>query len=222
MEPLRHTKTAQFGILKMYREDLDQLVAFFRHTCTQVTISDADNRYVSLDEMRATIGPTVRYLDSQGREPALHFVLNQVEERKGTPPTRVMFTELRTEETSDAADALFYKVKEFLTAHEKAPVRWPFIVLSLIFFVSLIILIMRSSEFIGGKDVLHLSLGWIVNAVLLFVSFILATFVKTYVTLSTRLESASFWARNRETFEKQVVVSVISGIVGYLLGRFLR
>jgi len=133
-----------------------------------------------------------------------------------------MFTELRTEETSDAADALFYKVKEFLTAHEKAPVRWPFIVLSLIFFVSLIILIMRSSEFIGGKDVLHLSLGWIVNAVLLFVSFILATFVKTYVTLSTRLESASFWARNRETFEKQVVVSVISGIVGYLLGRFLR
>jgi hypothetical protein len=222
VEPIKHTKSAQFGILTMYREDLDQLVALFQQSCTRVTISDATNRYSSLDEMKDTIGSSVRYLDIQGTEPGLHFVLNQVEEIKGTPPTRHIFTELRTEETTDAADVLFYRVREFLAAHEKPRVRWPFAVLSIILFISLILLMKRSQEVIGGQQVLHASAGWIINAVLLFVSIVSAMWVMTYVTLARKIDSPSFWARNRETFEKQVVVSVISGIVGYLLGRFLK
>jgi hypothetical protein len=222
MEPIRHTKSAQFGILTMYREDLDQLVALFQGSCSRVTISDANNRYSSLDEMKGTLGLSVKYLDIQGIEPGLHFVLNQVEEIKGNPPTRRIFTELRTEETTDAADVLFYKVREFLTAHEKPSVRWPFAVLSVLLFISLVVLLLRSQEVVGGQQVIHPSAGWIINAVLLLVSIVSAMWVVTYVTLAKKVDSPSFWARNRETFEKQVVVSVISGIVGYLLGRFLK
>ena len=52
MQPLRNTKSIRFGRLKMYREDLDELVGLFQKSCALVTISDDKNSYDSLAEMK--------------------------------------------------------------------------------------------------------------------------------------------------------------------------
>src|SRR5712691_8646245 len=103
MEPIRHTKAARFLNLKMYREELDQLVSFFQTACANVRISDNKNRYESLEEMKKTVGSKVKELDIRSENPGVHFGLNQTEVVKGSnPPTQTTFHELRTEETTDA------------------------------------------------------------------------------------------------------------------------
>ena len=118
MEPIRHTQTARLRSLKMYREELDRLVAFFKKSCEVVTISDDKNRYESLDEMKANVGSRIRSLDIRGERPGVHFLLNQKEYEPGSP-TPAVFNELRTEEISDTSENLFLRVKEFLTEYQR-------------------------------------------------------------------------------------------------------
>ena len=69
MEPIRHTLTARLKYLKMYREDVDQLVAIFVSGCEKVIISDSKYRYDSLDEMKEKAGPRLKDLDIRGEIP---------------------------------------------------------------------------------------------------------------------------------------------------------
>jgi hypothetical protein len=105
----------------MYRRELDLLVTLFQGSCEVVTVSDDQNRYASLDEMKTYIGSKVRNLDIRGERPGVHFVLNQKEYPPGSA-TPAIFNELRTEEITDEADAVFLKIKEFLVAYR--PRRW--------------------------------------------------------------------------------------------------
>ena len=99
----------------MYREDLDQFLGFFQAKCARVTISDKRYRYESFDEMRKHTGPRIDNLEIQGEQPALHFLLNQSAQVKvsDSSSTTITFNELRADEATEEADALFFRVKEF-------------------------------------------------------------------------------------------------------------
>lgn len=73
MEPIRHTLTARLKYLKMYREDVDQLLAIFVRSCEKVIISDTKYRYDSLGEMKEKLGPRVKDLDIRGENPGVRF-----------------------------------------------------------------------------------------------------------------------------------------------------
>ena len=117
MEPIRHTKSARFYRLKLYREQLDQLLTLFKNNCETVTVSDNANKYVSFDEMKEHLGARIKELDIHSTSPGVHFLVNKTEMTSSVPQTTIIFHELRTEETTDAADTLFYKIREFLNLH---------------------------------------------------------------------------------------------------------
>jgi len=136
MEPIRHTMTARLGRLNMYREDLDELVALFQRKCTNVIISDQQYRYESLDEMKGRVGSKVKDLEIHGENPGLHFLLNQSEPVPGSRTgEKTTFTELRTEQVTDEAEALFFKVREFLVLHQGPRVRIPFLIIATMAFI---------------------------------------------------------------------------------------
>src|ERR1700674_5858196 len=115
MEPIRHTLTARLGYLKMHREEVDQLVGMFQQLCEKVTISDSKYRYKTLNEMKENVPSPIKDFDIRGENPGARFLFNQMEVVRGSSsPTQTIFNELRTEEITDAADALFYKIKDFL------------------------------------------------------------------------------------------------------------
>lgn len=224
MEPIRHTLTARVGPFKMYREELDQLVALFQTSCKIVTISDNKYRYDSLDDMKRHVETKIGVFDIRGENPAVHFLFNQTEAVSGSnPPTQITFNELRTEEISETAEAVFYKIKDFLVTHQRPRFR---------------------TNFIGGAVVAFLGMVWsavhnsTINATIgspwrffaslcAFIAFIiLITSVNNYLTLETKRNSASFFVRYREEFAKSAVTSLISaltgGVIGYLLGHFLK
>jgi hypothetical protein len=86
MEQLRNTKTIRFGRLKMYREDLDALVALFQKACSDVTISDDKHRYDSLDEMKKYIGSRVKDFNIRGDNPRFTFCLTRQSRCPPVPP----------------------------------------------------------------------------------------------------------------------------------------
>jgi hypothetical protein len=57
-------------------------------------------------------------------------------------------------------------------------------------------------------------------------SLILAFRIGNYLTLETRLDSPSFWARHQDAFAAHTVTATISAVVGvvvgWLLGHFLK
>jgi hypothetical protein len=228
MEPIRHTKTARLRSLKMYREELDQLVALFRKSCESVVISDNRNRYDSLDEMSATAGSRIKNLDIRGERPGVHFLLNQKEYPPGSA-TPAIFNELRTEEITEGAEALFFKIREFLYAHQR-PSNTRFVIPAIAALIAAFGLTVYSTV----ARVLHgqqsdlpstfppiplKSVAAFIAAAVFFVILGVAN-SQNHLILETRRNSPSFFVRNRDELFKQGIIALMSGLVGWLLGHF--
>jgi hypothetical protein len=71
-----------------------------------------------------------------------------------------------------------------------------------------------------------LSLAGMVLSAVLFIIVLIWSNRSHYLTLDTKLESPSFFAKNREEFGKQAVTATISGLIGgaigYLFGHYLK
>lgn len=204
----------------MYREDLDELLGLFQEKCARVTISDKKYRYESFDEMKSRSGPRIDNLEIHGEQPGLHFVLNQSSDVKGYPGQTIIFNELRADETTDEADALFFSIKDFLGNHEQPHVHARFVVLGIAAFVGLVLFVSRIGP---PRDIIPwpvaITFLGLLSAVFGFP--FLATNIRNYLTLETRLNSPSFWAKHRDEFASHAVTAVIGAVVGAAIDRFL-
>jgi hypothetical protein len=229
MEPIRQPKTARFVALRLYREELDQFVAMFKKECSTVTISDEKNRYDSLEEMRQHVEkPRLKFLDIRGENPGVHFLLNKTEELlgyPGAPPQKIVFNELRTEDTTDEADNLYFRLKDFLASHE-APKLGPLYTIAA-FVVLMGGIFYIASTHAGAKEIVFRPVDDVVllGTVASFL-FLLMAGPRNYVSIETRRNSKTFFVKNREEFGKHSVTagisSVIGALVGYLVGHFLK
>ena len=230
MEPIRHTLTARLGYLKLYREEVDQLVALFQRSRQKVTISDSKYRYDSLEDMKNNGASKITDFDIRGENPGVRFLFNQMEVVKlSNPPTQTIFNELRTEELTDAADAVFYKIKDFLITHQQPQVRKGYIFGAIISSVGLFWIMYHNSgvDKQGQQFIAYRALPGILICVAALVFFVVMGInVKNYLSLETRRNSASFFVKYREDFAKHAVTATISAIIGaifgWLVGHFLR
>jgi len=224
MEPIKHPQKAQLGKLKMYREDLDQLLDLFQWKCARVTISDKQFRYESFDEMKTRTGPKIAHLEIHSEQPGLHFVLNQFTQMTGYPGQTFIVNELRAEEATEEADALFFRTKDFLSTRQQPHVRWLFVVLAIATLVGLVLFVSHSRVGLPPDILIPWSAAIpVFSLVTAFVVFlILAINIGNHLTLETRLNSPSFWAKNREEFVKHAITATISLVLGLLAGHFLK
>ena len=222
MEPIKHPKTAQLWRLKMFREDLDQLLELFRGRCDRVTLSDKKYCYESFDEMKEHVGPRIYNLEIHGEKPGLHFVLNQTSDVKGYPGQQIVFNELRAEDITEEAETLFLRIKDFLSNHEQPHVRARYFAPAIAAFAGLVWFVSRNQA-IGSPW--HLAILF-VGVLTVIGSPILATNIGNYLTLETRLNSPSFWARHQDAFAAHTVTATISagvgGVVGWFVGHLMK
>ena len=232
MQPLRNTKSIRFGRLKMYREDLDELVGLFQKSCSTVTISDDKNSYDSLAEVKQYVGAQVKNFNIRGENPKVHFLLNKAEQVPSSTPGQMMtqlFPELRTEEATDVADALFYVVRERIQAHQRTPLTLAVVLFSAVAIaVTLAVGIEGSRAARSGQQNVPfgLPLLWFFVSGVMLMIIIIWSNRGHFLSLDTRLESPSFFQRYKEDFKKQTVTALISSLIGglivYLLGHYLK
>jgi hypothetical protein len=222
MKPIRNTLTARIGILKLYREEADQLVALFQNSCTSIVISNENSSFDDLDDMKKNLGATVQMFYLRGENPKIRFSFNKSEVVTGSNrPTSTVFNELQTEEISDAADALFYKIKDFLITHQQPSVRKLWLSALVVSFISLFLALSRYGVVVEqGQDKIRASaIPWFILGLLLLVGLAKLAFgVKNYLSLETKRNSGSFFMRNREEFGKHAVTAAISAVVGAVIG----
>ena len=218
MQAIRTPKSARINALKMYRDDVDQLVGLFQEYCETVILSDDKYRYDSLDELKTQLGANVREFEIHGENPALHFRLNRIEIDNFPPgsATRIWFNELRSDEASEEADNLFFRVKDFLTARQMPSFQRLYLALSLLVFAAAIARVIYVSEVFKQPNTIPLSsLAGLLAAVALFIASVRK---KNQISLETRANSLSFFAKNRDDFLKHIINTVISGLLGAVIG----
>jgi hypothetical protein len=232
MQPLRNTKSIRFGRLKMYREDLDALVGLFQKSCASVTISDDKNSYDSLAEMKQYVGSQIKDFNVKGENPKVHFLLNKAESVPSSTPGQPMtqlFPELRTEEATDAADTLFYMVREHIQTHQRTaltPAVLIFGIIAIAVTITLGIEGFRAAHLNPQSAPSDLPLLWFFVSGVMLVIIMIWSNRGHFLSLDTRLESPSFFQRYKEDFKKQAVTALISsligGVIGYVFGHFLK
>jgi hypothetical protein len=230
VEPIRRAPSVRIGLLKMYREDVDQLLAMFQRACKTVVISDQKHQYKTLDAMQRTVSSPIKELMIRGYDPDVVFLFNRTEVASGTTgPTQTIYSEVRTDISSDTADALFYKVKDFLLQYQRPTVRKGFLAcaavsLGGIFWVAerYAITDSQGEQKLAPQGLVPLLISILVVTILVGLSF----GGRNYVTLEKRRDAPSFFVRNREEFAARAIgtgiASLVSGIFGYLLGRYLK
>lgn len=206
----------------MYREEVDQLVTMFKR-CAKITISDSKYRYDSLEEMKQNVGPKIKDLDIRGENPGVRFLFNQTEEIKNSsPPTQTVFNELRTEEITEAANALFYEIKEFLLTHQRPRFRKSFLVGGIVSAIGMVWFALQNHT-INEQGQVVVSSPWFGIFIVAFIACGVASVgMNNSLSLETKRNSASFFVRNREDFAKHAVTAAITGVIGYCIGRFLK
>jgi hypothetical protein len=211
MEPIRHTLMARIPTLWMYREDLDHLLRLFDRAGAKVTISDKQYRYDSLDDMKSHTGERITDLDIQAEHPAVHFLLNQSQVVKGSPSTvLVYYNELRTEEISDEADALFYRVRDFLVSRTAPRFRISYLIPAIIAAVGCIVSVVLDHEAFQNRQV---PLGFLVCTLASVGFFVAAGTGGNRLVLETRSNSPSFLRQNKNGIIMLIIGACIGGVV---------
>jgi hypothetical protein len=222
MEPIRHTLTARLKYLRMYRDDVDQLIAIFVRGCEKVVISDSKYRYDSLDEMKEKAGPRVKDLDIRGENPGVRFLFNQTEITKtGGSAAPVVYNELRTEEITDPADGVFYKIKDFIAAYEQPRFNKKWLFPMLVGAVGVFWFTLHNSHVDqDGRLVIGSQPGFLISLFVFLGSLATGMAIVNYLTLETKQNSPSFFKKNREEVIKHWIIALGTGITGWLIGHY--
>lgn len=220
MLTIRRAKTARIGPLKMYREDLNQLMQLFSDYCTQVQLTDSGNhRFSDLEDYRTNMGLKIKDLDIRGENPGVHLLLNQKVVVSGPgmpgPPTTTTFSnELRTEDISDDADMVYFKIKEFLSSYERPNAAWLLLpaFLSMLFGILTFVFAARP-DLVPYRTVLILT-SMALLALALYLVTLTSKLGQNVLILETRLNSPSFWKRKKD----DLLLALFTGLLGAVLG----
>jgi hypothetical protein len=214
MKPKIHGKLGMIPDVRLYREDLEEILSLFHHFCETVTISDADSEYESLDELKQHVGSRVRNIEIAGTKPNVTLTIMGSSMLRHLSEGVVL-----TPEETDRADLLFSRAKEFLLRRKRllariASVPTIVVVCSAIFFVAF--LVNRHDPTQQGNTILVMLL--IVPVA--FISGATRSGAFRYVTLDSKTTASSFWKRNGDHIWMLVIGSGI-GIFGTLLAQWL-
>ena len=96
--------------VKMFRGDIEEIIAIIRESCDKTQISDGEYEFDSLDELVETSGSTVKYLEINGGLPNIYVKLG----RQGGQVCGV-----KCSVYGIGTEALFLKIRERLRRGER-------------------------------------------------------------------------------------------------------
>lgn len=214
MQPANRPQLFNLPPLRLFREDLTELVAIFQKYCQVVIISDEKFTYESLEEMANSGQKNAGVFQLQGMGPHVDVWIRS----KLVP--NFNRSALFSPDNSDAARLLFLAIKDFLLSR-----RWKSRVIFLKTSLTTLGALFVVAAFL--KDALHpkwqgASVVW--NFVVLFVGALLFVAVIKWteslssVSLAPRSAEEPFWLRNRD----RLLLAVFSAVIGAIIALIVK
>jgi hypothetical protein len=176
--------------------------------------------YESLAEMEENAPPRLPCFILQGFIPHAALVIRG----PGAAPPAAQRSVLWIADRDQRSELLFFSAKDIL--HKR---RWfsmiALRITALTVSAALLFGLLFSKSILRthhiGSDFSY-DMAALVALALLFLGGWMSTKQVSYATLRLRAKSQSFWERYRDDFVKQAITSVISGLIGYTIGHFLK
>ncbi len=190
-----------FVTLKLYKEDLDEILEIMRAADNKVTIGDDEFIYDSIEELQKRKGRVIKRLDLSNSASSLTFTMGNREVKNAN---------------SGAGDietiSPYTQIKEILNKCRRKPwdtILHPYLIIPII--VSIFVAAFFSYCYLSEKATVAILTPTILMLVLSLVLHHEGIFSR--IVLINKHEEQSFWIRNKDA----VIVAVISAIVASAL-----
>lgn len=219
MIPRPGPRVEQLPPLKLYREDLDNLLSLFKENCQNVTFGDEGHNYETLDEMESKNPASLSCFLVQGFLPHAEIVIRGSHKARLNVQRSTLFV---VERNNPKADLLFFSVKDFLLTrkwYSRITMRYTLLTVGTVLVIALLFSksLLRTHD---GSDFPY-NLAVLCAFGLLVVGAVMNTKQVSYITLRLRSKSQSFWERYGDSIVKMVIGAVM-GIVGTLVTEWLK
>jgi hypothetical protein len=211
-------KSTRIPPVKLYREDIVELVALLQQYCKAVEISDDKCIYESLTEACEKTPSPISNVEIMGKTPNIKLSL----QRTGSWLTQVFEKPEMEQKDLDQLDVVYYRVKDFLDARRGTISHYfggPVVTLSGLLIIA-VVGITLSGKNPGGHGGLISFLAWVIALAWLVMNRTLRTDIGM-VSLKPKAEVTSFWSRNKDAVNL-VVIGAVLGAAGTLLVEWLK
>lgn len=211
-------KSTRIPPLKLYREDMTELVSILQGYCKTVEISDDKAIYESFTEACEKTPSPISNVEITGKEPNIKLSL----QRTGSWLTQQFDKAEMDQKDLDQLDVVFYRVKDFLDARQRTASYYfggPLITLSGLLII-VVVGITLSIKNPGGHGGLITFFGWVTAVGWLMMNRVFRTDIGM-VSLKPKAEVTSFWTRNKDAVSLLIIGAGL-GAAGTLLVEWLK
>jgi hypothetical protein len=203
MEKKSHSLLNYLSPVKLYLDDIEEIINKIQFVCSKVKIANKDYEFDSIEEFINNSGKKIKELSIDGRSPNISIDIKKFKIN--------LFTTGETE----AVIGLWYNLKEFLKSKSAWYSRflnawvWGLTLWSFLF-ISKIILDITISYPEVYKVVNVFSIVILAILLLFFLLSLLKHWNGSTIHLERRHKASNFWERNRD--------NIITGLIGAIIG----
>lgn len=212
----KKTSPTQLGIttgsIRIYRDDLEEIITILKEVCKEVIIEDNEYRYDSLDEVLTKHGPNPKQLSINSRDPLVIFNVR----------IKPRHTTLGTSGDGDNL-APYFRVKQILETKMGGIKHYMLSLVPSFTGFGLIFLHVGLNKRFGSSGWtywLRLSTFVIVGISILVLQTLYNQGAFTKISLKRKHEEATFWTRNKDTIWVAVIAALIGGLITWLITYF--
>lgn len=202
-----NSKHAHLRPVRLYREQLEEIIDVLQTAKLDVTISDREFTFSDLDDLKDNRGSPLTDLTITGNAPdTLSWNQLSVEFSKGAKTTVFL-----SSGTEDSLNACWYKVRDILTDryrwHQRVLNKW------IAWFVFCLCAGMSGTTTIVPEHVQQLYVAILIGAFLYLLTAFYWNHTYPVILLDRQHEVSSFWTRNGD----KIIIMVIGAVLGSVI-----
>ena len=207
MEKKLKGETKYFPSVTLYREDIDEILALFTGSCSNVKITDNDYAYSNFDEVKSRLGQHTGRLAIETDSPTLSFSI-------GLGQTILQHG------GSDAVILAYTKIKQLLRARRR-PILYGFFNFYVLLIAIAVVLGLGIKHGGGPVPVIFALPIGAVMFVMVLGTFMNHAGILSKIVLVNRSEQQGFWATNKDKIWLMLLAAIIGGVITKLVSFLL-
>ena len=201
--------------VKLYRDDIEEILDILTTHCEKVIIASYDYEYESLDELKSKRGTDLKQIELKGRSPYVYF-----------HASRGSMGRSWVSADGEGAETPYFLISNLLTQHKRKLLRLIFNPILCIFYaasVTTLMLVFRQHFKATASFVVVMLFysSFLITLLLLAMGTFLGEL--SIITLKRKHEQSSFWSNNKEKVWLMIIGAIIGGIltkaIGFLLSK---